>query len=207
MSAPTLVAAGAIALSLTVAGVPVVNVRAEAIDEQPRVVVLPSTQATSPLTVMWTGSPTARPTLFRLTGGDPMMLTRRNISTSSVAEVNVDAAIQGVSAISKRIAHLRTLGDGWIGDHSLAPNSGVLAWLEQHTSELDAVRGISLIPMEDGSVALRWMAGALDITAEVRPDWTLYTLVDDVESDGLEEHIEPLTDSALAAFLNSHASA
>lgn len=134
-----------------------------------------------------------------------MMLSHRNRSTSSVVEVGT--AIQGVSAIGKRIAHLRTLNNGWVGGHSLAPNPLVLTWLEQRASALDAVPGLSLIPMEDGSVALRWMTGALDITAELRPDWTLYTLVDDIESDGLEERTEPLTDAALAAFLSSHAPA
>ncbi len=135
-----------------------------------------------------------------------IMLTQRNSFASSNAVVGIDAASKEVSAITKRISHLRTLTDGWIGSGSLAPSPVLLAWLEQHAKLFTATRGTSLIPMEDGSVAIRWSEGALDFTAELRPDMTLYMLIDDADSEDLEEAEAPLTDDALRAFFAAHGS-
>lgn len=145
--------------------------------------------------------------LFRPTPDASMLLQRRNTFGSSGAVLTTQFKKEGAQEMAERIDHLGTLSDGWVGEGSLAPDRAVLAWLAAHTKELGTLREASLIPMEDGSVAVRWESGCCDLTAEVRPDLTLYTLVDNLESDELEERSEPLTDAALSRFLAAHGNA
>lgn len=149
-------------------------------------------------------APARSDTVFHLSGSGSMLLAQRNTHISTNAVIGVDKTGEEVLAMSRRITHLRTLSNGWVGPGSVAPSSLVLSWLEGRARLIGGVRGVSLIPLEDGSVALRWEEGHLDLTAEVRPDMTLYTLVDDLESDELEEKVEPLTDEALKRFLAAH---
>lgn len=146
-------------------------------------------------------------TLFPRSGETSMLVVRGNTFRNASAVFTASLKSEEWPEMSKRIKHLRTLSDGWVGTGSRAPSGDVLDWLAAHTSVFGSLRGASLIPLEDGSVALRWESGNCDLTAEVRPDHTLYTLVDDLDSDDVEENVEPLTDAALERFLSAHANA
>jgi hypothetical protein len=155
----------------------------------------------------WEAPDSSMETHFKFSGQPPMLLRPRNTLVAADAVVAENSRLREVSAVSKRIAHLRKLTDGWVGSGSFAPNPIVLSWLETRSELIGQVPGVSIIPMEDGSVAVRWAAQGVDFTAEVRANMTLYTFVDDLGSDDIVENLEPLTDEALERFLANHSPA
>ena len=101
-----------------------------------------------------------------------------------------------------RIDRLRSLTDGWLEPGSLAPDPVVLTWLASNLDVLSAAsHEVSLIPVDNGSVSLRWADGSDDFTAELRPDNTLYLFVDHTETDDFDELTSELSADNLRSFL------
>ena len=114
----------------------------------------------------------------------------------------------GGEVIMRRIDALARLQAGWVGAGSLSPDPEVLSWLNSHRQLLaNSGHPVSLVPIEDGSVAITWASASREYRAEVRAGQMLYTFVDYLDSDDYEEELGALSDERLRAFLDSASSA
>lgn len=104
--------------------------------------------------------------------------------------------------VMNRIARLRMLSEGWLGQGSKAPNPALIVWLEEHADVLArAPYKIAVSPVADGSVALQWMMGDRELTAELRADNEMYLFVDFGDSDEYNEAISTLSAPVLESFI------
>lgn len=138
-------------------------------------------------------------------GSHPAIFVGLGGATSSPGTVvRTGSEAEGIEAVMSRVSELSKLKPGWVGPGSLPPSRDVIEWIRSHASLIPRANH-SLIPMEDGSIAIRWTDGELDFTAEMRPGLMLYTLVDDMATDEVQEELTTLTAAKLRQFLD-HAS-
>jgi hypothetical protein len=104
----------------------------------------------------------------------------------------------------ERLREVSGLADGWLGQGSLAPDKGVISWLEGHIAIVTSPSfSVSIIPAPDGSVLLQWSVDQVEYTAELRPDGFLLELVDDPANEDVAEAAIPLSAAALRLFLET----
>lgn len=90
--------------------------------------------------------------------------------------------VQGVGLLSV-IADLQALSDGFLGPGSLAPTHTALANLSLLGEILQPVQ---IGPTASGGVVLEWNDQAIEYTAEIEADGTLFMCIDDPDSDVAE---------------------
>jgi len=129
--------------------------------------------------------------------GFPQVFLRHTVEHAGLPQIQ---AFRGDEAVMTKIDRLRALEDGWLDSVSRRPSDVVLDWLAAHSGLL-ALRGLSILPLTDGSVALQWSDGTDEYLAEVRPDLQLYTFVDHRGTDDFDEETTQLSEESLSAFL------
>jgi len=124
--------------------------------------------------------------------------------TRPVLDGQVPNATADREVVMQRLAKVRSLSDGWVGPGSVAPDAHLLDWLELH-SDLVASSShvISIVPVEDGALALQWTADACEYTAELRPDNHMFLYVDNTVTDEFSERTADLDAEALGEFIVS----
>lgn len=107
-------------------------------------------------------------------------------------------------AIMSRVQQMRALNSGWWGADSEPPSIELIELVEglsDHLRDLD--QQIAVAPTADGGIEFEWRMQGSQYTAALGPAGKMAFYVDNLTTDELSEHEQPLDRDVLLHFLQS----